>query len=400
MSPRSPLSVPEGLPPLSPEAFARVEEMVTLLRKRIVSAGGTISFADYMDAALYAPGLGYYTGGLHKLGKAGDFITAPEVSPLFGRCLAHQVAELLAALGEGEVLEVGAGSGALAADLLETLETLGTPPRRYLILELSGELRTRQAETLAARLPHWVGRVEWCTDLPDVGWEGVVVANELLDALPVHRFELTEQEIMEQRVGWDETGFAWRLMPAEGHLASALEIWRTDYGKDLGVDYVSELALAASAWLTTLAGRLGRGGVLLIDYGYSGREYYHPQRYTGTLACHYHHRRHDDPLVLSGLQDITAHVNFTAMAEAAVAADLTVAGYTTQAYFLIATGIGEAFSQSIPTDARAQLSLANQVRRLTLPQEMGEIFKVMAVTRELEEMELLGFRNYDLRSRL
>jgi len=401
MSSRSPVSIPEGLPPLTLEASARVEEMVALLRERIEKAGGTISFSEYMDTTLYTPSLGYYTGGLHKFGKKGDFVTAPEVSPLFGRCLAKQVAEMLAPLGKGEILEVGAGSGALAADLLETLEALGTPPHRYLILEISDELRTRQAETLAARLPHWVNRVEWCTDFPDAGWEGVIVANELLDALPFHCFELTEQGIMEQRVGWDGTGFEWRTMPAEGHLLSALEAWHACYGEILKENdyYVSELALAASAWLTTLASRLGRGGMLLVDYGYSGREYYHPQRNTGTLACHYRHRRHDDPFILPGLQDITAHVDFTAMAEAAVAAGLEVAGYTTQAYFLIDTGIGDAFSSLDSLDAKAQLSLANQVRYLTLPQEMGELFKVLALTRGLEG-ELIGFRSCNLLSRL
>ncbi|CAK0738940.1 SAM-dependent methyltransferase [Gammaproteobacteria bacterium] len=401
MSSRSPLSIPEGLPALTLEASVRVEEMVTLLRERITNAGGTISLADYMDTTLYAPDIGYYTGGLHKLGKAGDFVTAPEISPLFGRCLAQQVAEMLAPLEKGEVLEVGAGSGALAAELLGTLEKLGVPPYRYLILELSGELRARQAETLAARLPHWADRVEWCTDLPKAGWEGIIVANELLDALPVHRFALTRQGIMEQRVGWGENGFEWRSMPTEGHLASALDTWYARYGKVLGEvdEYVSELALAAPAWLTTLAGRLGRGGMLLVDYGYAGREYYHPHRDTGTLSCHYHHHRHDNPLILPGLQDITAHVNFTAIAEAALATGLEVAGYTTQAYFLIDTGISDALSSLHSLDAKTQLSLTNQIRYLTLPQEMGEIFKVLALTRGLDG-GLLGFRSRDLRNRL
>ncbi|CAK0755208.1 conserved hypothetical protein [Gammaproteobacteria bacterium] len=397
-SPSSSL-LPEGLPPLTDEAVVRMEEMVALLRQRIRDQSGSISFFDYMDAVLYAPGLGYYTGGLRKFGAAGDFVTAPEISPLFGQCVARQVAEILVWLGNGEVLEVGAGTGTLAVDLLQTLDILGVAPRRYLILELSSELRARQVETLMARLPHWMDRVEWRVDLPDPGWEGVIVANELLDALPVHRFELTRQGVNELRVAWGDNGFEWRAVPAEGYLASALEKWQASYGAELDTGYVSELGLAAAAWLTTVADRLRRGAILLMDYGYPGREYYHPQRYNGTLACHYRHRRHDDPLILPSLQDITAHVDFTAMAEAAAAAGLTVAGYTTQAHFLIATGIAEISPLVNPADTKAQLSLSNQIQRLTLPQEMGELFKVLALTRGIKE-ELLGFMNRDLRNRL
>ena len=396
---RSPFSVPEGLPPLIPEESARVAEVVALLRQHIAAAGGTISFAEYMETALYAPNLGYYTGGLHKFGASGDFVTAPEISPLFGRCLARQVGEVLAQLGGGEVLEVGAGSGVLAAELLATLETMDCAPRRYRILERSSELCARQAETLAARLPHWRDRIEWCADLPEPGWVGVVVANELLDALPVYRFEQTEHGVMEHRVGWREDRFEWCVLPAEGYLASALEDWQARYGADLGVGYLSELSLAATAWLATLAERMTQGSILLIDYGYPSREYYHPDRRTGTLACHYRHRFHDDPFILPGLQDITAHVNFTAIAEAAATVGLAVSGYTTQAYFLIATGIMDAFSSVDTADTRAQLSLANQVRRLTLPNEMGEMFKVIAVSRGLSE-ELCGFQYRDLRGQL
>ncbi len=399
MAPLSPFSVPAGLPPLTPEESARVEEMLALLRSRIAQAGGSLSFADYMETALYTPNLGYYTGGLHKFGHSGDFVTAPEISPLFGRCLARQVGEILQQIGGGEILEVGAGSGALAVDLLTTLEAMGAAPRRYLILERSVELKTRQAETLAARLPHWLGRVEWSRDLPAPGWDGVVVANELLDALPVHRFAQTAAGLSEQRVGWEDGCLVWKLQPAGGHLAAALAAWREEYGGEIEGDYVSELALAAPAWLATMGGRLRRGGVLLIDYGYPGHEYYHPDRSGGTVSCHYRHRCHFDPLILPGLQDITAHVNFTALAEAAFDVGLSIAGYTTQAHFLLATGIMEGFALIDPSDAAAQLSLANQVRRLTLPQEMGDIFKVMAVTRGLED-GLLGFQGLDLRGRL
>ncbi len=382
-----------------PEELARVEEMVALLRERIADAGGSLSFAEYMETVLYTPNLGYYSGGLHKFGAQGDFVTAPEISPLFGRCLARQVAEILAQIGGGEVLEVGAGTGALAVDLLEALETMGVMPHRYRILERSGELRARQTETIATRLPHWIDRVLWCSDLPDPGWTGVVVANELLDALPVYRFELSEQGLLEHRVGWEENQFVWYALPAEGPLAAALEAWNDQYGQTLGIGYVSERSLAAPAWLTTLANRLSRGGLILVDYGYPGREYYHPERSTGTLACHYRHRCHYDPLILPGLQDITAHVDFTALAEAAVASGMAVSGYTHQAHFLLATGILDAFSPLDPTDVAAQLSLANQVRRLTLPQEMGEIFKVMAMTRGVEA-DLVGFQHRDLRGRL
>lgn len=395
----SPLLIPEGFPPLTTETSARVEEIVTLLRQSITRAGGSISFADYMEMALYAPGLGYYTGGLQKFGERGDFITAPEISPLFGRCMAKQIAEILSTLENGEILEVGAGTGVLAVELLATLDELQILPHRYLILELSSELRIRQEETLAARLPHWLDRVEWRTDLPEAGWEGVVIGNEFLDALPVHRFALTEQGIMEQRVGWGKVGFEWRLMPAEGHLASALKAWYDNYGEELEIGYVSELALAASAWLASLAERLARGCILLVDYGYPAREYYRSDRYQGTLSCYYRHHRHDDPFILPGMQDITSHVNFTTLAEASVTAGFTVAGYTTQAHFLIATGIAEIFARLSSNDTQSQLSLANQIRRLTLPYEMGEIFKVFAITKGLEQ-DLIGFMDCNLRAYL
>jgi len=382
----------ENLPKESQDHLAA---MVARLLEQMEAAGGSLSFAQYMEEALYAPGLGYYTAGLHKFGASGDFVTAPEISPLFGQCLAKQISEVLRELGTGEVLEVGAGSGALAVDLLKTLETLETPPNRYLILEVSADLRARQYETISTQLPTWIDRVVWISNLPESGWEGVIVANELLDAMPVHCFEWTGKDLLERRVTWEKGEFTWVTQPLSGELAEPLGRWHREYGEGLEAGYSSEIGLVARAWVSTIAKLIGRGAMFLFDYGYPGREYYHPLRNTGTLACHYRHHRHYDPLIIPGLQDITSHVDFTAMAKAAVG--LEISGYTTQAHFLLACGICDLSTE--PLNPEAQWALSNQIRLLTFPQEMGELFKVLALTRGLCG-DLMGFRLRNLRDRL
>ncbi len=278
-----------------------------------------------MELALYAPGLGYYVAGSTKLGGDGDFVTAPEISPLFGRTLARQIAQVLESSG-GEVLELGAGSGAMAADILGELQRTGCLPARYLILETSPQLVERQRLALRQKLPALTARIEWIGMLPQ-NFDGIIVANEVLDALPVHVVAWREEGVFERGVGWKD-GLVWseRLLPP-GPLRDAAA------ATGVGAGYVSEISLVAPALVRSLSAALRKGALLLIDYGFGRREYYHPQRASGTLMCHYRHRAHGDPLFLPGLQDLTAHVDFTAIAEAGIDAGMKLLGYTTQAQF-------------------------------------------------------------------
>ncbi len=380
------------LPPPTAEEQALSARLQQRIRAEIAAAGGAISFARFMDLALYAPGLGYYTAGKTKFGAAGDFTTAPELGSLFARCLARQCQAILAELGGGDILEAGAGSGALAADLLLELETLGALPQRYLILELGPELRARQAETLRARAPQHLERVHWLDRLPD-GVRGIVLANELLDALPVERFMVTETGVDRLDVAWENGRFAWRRQPAAAAVRARIEPLALPPG------YVSEINLQAEAWVRSVADVLRQGVMLLIDYGFPRAEFYHPQRADGTLMCHYRHRAHDDPLILAGLQDITAHVDFSAIAAAGINAGLRLLGYTSQAAFLIGGGLERLAASSDPGDVRAHLALTGQIKKLTLPHEMGELYKVIALARGIQE-PLPGFVQHDRRGRL
>lgn len=353
-------------------------------------SGGQIPFDQYMDLALYAPGLGYYAAGARKFGEAGDFVTAPEISPLFARCLANQCGQILGGLGGGEVLEFGAGSGRLAAGLLAELETLGCLPERYAILEVSPDLRNRQRAYLERSVPGLVDRVVWLERLPEPGFRGFVLANELIDAMPVHRFRIDHGRIWEQYVARDRRG---RPVLVWESPAPVLESAVKGLFDELGFtpeDYESEFNMRAPLWVEALAGCLEEGLILLIDYGYSRREFYHPQRDRGTLMCHYRHRVHSDPLYYPGLQDITANVDFTGLATAAVDAGLRVCGFNTQAMFLLGCGLERLLAESDPEDTRAHIQLMQGVKRLTLPAEMGERFKVLGLCRGLSQ-SLLGF---------
>jgi SAM-dependent MidA family methyltransferase len=352
-----------------------------------------------MELALYAPGLGYYAAGTRKFGEAGDFITAPETSPLFARCLARQCHEVLEGIPSGRLLEIGAGSGVLGADLLAELETLGQLPEQYLILEVSPDLRQRQRQTLGARVPHLLDRVHWLDDLPDPGFTGLAIANEVLDAMPVHRFRCAGEQVQEAFVAWRDGRFVqvWDAARSGG-LDAAVAALEDSVGP-LADGYESEINLRAGAWLRALCERVAVGVLLLIDYGYPRREYYHPQRNRGTLMCHYRHRAHPDPFGWVGLQDITAHVDFTAVAEAGEAAGFAVRGYTTQAHFLIGCGLDRVLAESNPQDVASHLTLMQGAKRLTLPSEMGERFKVLALARAWEG-PLIGFAARDLRDRL
>lgn len=375
------------------------QRLAGLIRDEIERQGGRITFARYMELALYAPELGYYSAGLNKFGVAGDFVTAPEISPLFARCAARQCRQVLQALGGGDILEFGAGSGVMAADLLVELEALNSLPRHYFILEISAELRERQRATLTQRIPHLSGRVIWLDELPKQKLRGVVFANEVLDAMPVHRFRLDAERVAELYVACVDDAFAWRAGPvSDPALAKRIAEIRAA-SPDLKPGYISEINLAAPAWVQTVAAAIESGMLLLIDYGYPRHELYHTERARGVLLCHYRHHAHGDPFLYPGLQDITAHVDFTALAEAGHAAGLQVAGYTTQANFLLGCGLTDLAAAVPAHETRQRIQLAEQIKRLTLPGEMGETFKALALTRDFSK-PLLGFKLRDLRDRL
>ena len=379
------------LPAPDADALAHSERMAAHLRAAIAAKGGWMSFAHYMELALYAPGLGYYSAGARKLGAAGDFITAPELSPLFGHTLARQVSEVL---NEGleEILEVGAGSGALAAAVLEELERLDALPARYLILELSADLRERSRDTLAARVPHLLERVAWLNQLPP-SFSGIVLGNEVLDAMPVHLLHQHAGRLDELGIEFANGAFRFAPRAAQPALRQAA------LGMSLPDDYRTEIGLAAQAFMRSLGACLEKGVALFIDYGFPAHEFYHPQRREGTLMCHYRHRAHADPFFLPGLQDITAHVNFSAIAAAAAEGELQLAGYTTQAQFLINCGITEVLARVPAEDAARYLPLSNQANRLLSPAEMGELFKVIAFSKN-RPAPLLGFAQGDRRQAL
>lgn len=383
------------LPVPSPEAQAHSQRLRQHLIADIERAGGWLSFADFMSGLLYAPGLGYYTAGARKFGAAGDFVTAPELSGLFGQSLATQVAECMAASAPF-LLEVGAGSGRLAADLLAELARLDALPARYAILDVSADLRARQRETLAAAVPGLLPRVEWLDTLPE-HFSGVVVANELLDAMPAHVVAWREDGIWERGVQMAaDGGFVWGERPAGGALLAAAE----EIGRQctLPPGYESEISLATRAWMAEWGRRLDKGALLLIDYGFPRREFYHPQRARGTLMCHYRHHAHPDPFFWPGLQDVTVHVDFTAVVAAGDAAGLDLLGYTSQGQFLLNCGILDrlgALEPGTPDYIRATSAL----NQLVMPHEMGELFKVMALGRDLDLIPL-GFRQGDQSRRL
>ncbi len=375
-----------ALPQPSADALAVSRQLQALINTEIASRGGWISFARFMELALYAPGLGYYSAGSRKFGAAGDFVTAPELSPLFGHTLARQLAGVLAQ-GVPEIIELGAGSGKLAATVLEALAALGQLPQRYRILEVSADLRERQQALLQSVLPQHAGLVEWLDRLPE-HISAAVIGNEVLDALPVHRVRNDHGNISEIGVTATEAACAWSTRPAAGALAAAAA------SLQLPDDYETEISLAAPALVTDLAQRLERGCLLFIDYGFPAREFFHPQRNRGTLMCHYRHRAHGDPFLWPGLQDITAHIDFSAIAGAGIAAGMDLLGYTSQAQFLINCGITALLAETPAADVARYAPLAAQAQQLLSPAEMGELFKVIALGRGVAA-PLQGFSRGD-----
>ena len=391
------------LPAPTPEEQRHSERLATLIREAVRSAGGWLSFERFMELALYAPGLGYYSAGAVKFGAGGDFVTAPEVSDLFGRCVARQCAEVLSGLGGGTILELGAGSGRMAAALLTELAALRALPERYAILEVSADLAARQRERLA-RLPQALReRIVWLERLPARPLQGVMLANEVADALPCRRFRIEERGISELGVELDTLTtapamaplcFRERTIAADASLMRACAEIGAALPAPLPAGYTSEVCVRVAPWIAALSAALARGVLLLCDYGLPRRHYYHPQRVSGTLLCHYKQRAHEDPFINLGVQDITAWVDFTRVADAALAAGLEVSGFATQAAFLLGTGIEQLVSEAGEGIERARL--AGEARRLIMPEEMGEAVKMMALTRDLD-MPLAGFALQDLR---
>jgi len=392
------MSIATELPELTPDEAAHGARLEARVREEIARAGGWISFARFMQLALYEPGLGYYSAGAHKLGAAGDFVTAPEVAPVFSRCVAVQCEEVLRTLGGGDVLELGAGSGVMAAALLEELERRDALPRRYLILDVSADLRERQRATLAAAAPRLLARVEWLDRLPEA-FTGVVVANEVLDAMPVERFVVRGGAVNALGVTWQLGRLEWSEARAPAALSAAAHAIERETGAAWPEGFASEINLGLGDWLAALAGSISRGVLLFVDYGLPRRELYAAERRAGTLLCHFRHRFHDDPFTRLGLQDITAWVDFTAVADAGASTGLDLAGYTTQAHFLIGNGIGEFIADVAELDVVSRVNLSRQAMVLTLPGEMGERFKAIALAKGYDS-PLRGFAVRDLRHTL
>jgi SAM-dependent MidA family methyltransferase len=368
------------------------------LRQLIAEADGFLSFERYMAAALYAPGLGYYSGGAEKLGPGGDFITAPELSRLFGACVAVQCAEILPHLNSGVILEVGAGTGRLAADVLTRLDQVHQLPAQYLILEVSADLRDRQRRFLTQSLPKHLDLIRWIDAPPEEEYQGIVVANEVLDALPAARFRWFPDRVEELGVQYREHQLVSAARPAPTALAEDCRALAREVGGwDLG--YTSEYCPQLLDWTRAVTAGLTRGAALWIDYGLPRAQYYLPERHEGTLLCHFRHRAHDDPFFCPGLQDISAWVDFTRLAEASRACGFELAGFTTQAHFLAGCGIDQEMHRLAGDNQKAFARLASEARQLMLPGEMGERFKVMGWLRDLD-LPLCGFALRDLRPTL
>jgi len=366
-----------------PDEFAQQhsDRLLAVIQQRIAEADGKICFADYMQLCLYQPGLGYYSAGSQKIGPQGDFTTAPEISPLFSQTLARHLQDVSQQLVTFDILEFGAGSGKMAVDILRQLENDHALPAHYYIMEASADLQYRQRNTIENNIPHLVEKVIWLDALPS-DFVGIIVANEVCDAMPFHRLHFEQDQVHECYVEVSESELQWTqtVLSDPALKRRANEIQQIHGGND----YYAEINLAAEAWLTSLAHCLQQGALFIIDYGHCRDSYYHPQRQQGTMMCYYQHQGHDNPLILPGLQDITSHVDFTALAETALACGLDVEGFQSQADFLLAGGITELIqSTEESVTAFDDLQQKTALKRLTLPSEMGESFKALTLTKNL-----------------
>lgn len=388
----------QSLPVPTDSAQQHSESLISFIKSEIDSTvDGEISFQRYMELALYAPGLGYYAAGSAKLGEQGDFVTAPEISSFFSQALASSILPVIDS--EQIILEVGAGRGRMAADILNFLKLKNQLPKEYWILELSADLRERQKIMLQEIAPNLIDKVKWLDKLPEK-FSGIILANELLDAMPLQLFQKKDNDINEINVVWHEDKFQFKLKSSfDKRLMHRVKNIETEMGSDFISGYVSEINFAAEDWIKSIAESLQQGIIILIDYGFPRHEYYHAQRAQGTLMCHYRHRTHPDVFVYPGLQDITAHVDFTAMADAALESDLKVIGYTNQASFLMGAGLLELTNSIADSDIQLTMDIASQIKKLTLPHEMGELFKVIGFSKNCD-IEIPAFSFHDLRDRL
>ncbi len=384
------------LPQPDPASEQHMEAVQQHIIQEIDRCGGRIPFSRFMELALYAPGLGYYSAGNQKFGEAGDFVTAPEISPLFSRTLARQVAQILDAINGGTIIEFGAGQGTMAADMMAELERIDSLPECYQILEVSADLRQRQQQTIRQKTPHLFDRFQWLEQMPEKGFRGVVVANELLDAMPVTRFVVDNGNALEIFITWNGESFE---TTADQFISENCEKRAQQLVRQFQLydGYSSEINLHAENWISSVGEFIDQGAAIIIDYGFPEHEYYHPQRNSGTIMCHYRHRSHPNPLIFPGIQDITAHVDFTAMATAAVKVGMAVRGYTSQVAFLMGAGI----TSLIPEAENEMDSMAmNQaMMKLTSPSEMGALFKVLILGKGVNA-PLIGTSLRDDRARL
>jgi len=389
--------VPTTLPEPDADELAHSRELAALIRNEI-AANGPMPFSRYMMLCLYAPGLGYYSAGRTKFGAAGDFVTAPELGPLYARTLAGAFAPALREIGsDADFLELGGGSGAFAIDALREFAAQDALPRRYLILEPSADLRARQRERIVRELPQDVAaRVAWIDRPPEESWQGVLFANEVVDALPTTRFTLRDGEVFEEHIDIDGENFVRVDRPADALIAGAVRHVERALGRTFEDGYRSEILPQLPYWLQAIAATLERGAMLFVDYGYPRAEFYLPERRDGTLVCHYRHRAHADPLLWPGLTDITAFVDFTALAESGTGAGFDFVGYAPQGQFLLASGL---LDLAHADDEIERVHRTAEVKRLTLPGEMGERFQAIAFARGVDGV-LAGLRMFDLSRRL
>lgn len=386
------------LPEPTDHEIKQSNKLCDMIKKTIVDAGGWVDFERYMQLALYAPGLGYYSGGAEKFGEQGDFITSPEVSPLFAQSLANPVAKLSGRIPDVKILEFGAGSGKLAADLLLALQALEKLPEEYLIIELSAELQLRQRNTIQQKAPELLNRVKWLSHLPESPVNAIVIANEVLDAMPVQRFMLKDKivELLGVEVNGKELQLAYKK--ANKKIAEQVHLLGIDFNHPQHT-YLSEINLHIKPWVKSLSQCIDKGAIYLIDYGYPRSEYYSEERHMGTFLGYYRHRSIDEPLWYPGLQDLTAFVDFTEVAEAAVENGFDVDGFTSQGNFLINAGLAEVVENTQSESEIQRLQLVQQMKTLSLPGEMGERFKVTGLSKGLDE-NIPGFEMRDFRYRL
>lgn len=367
----------------SPDSIAQQhsDQLVSLIKQKIDNADGKIDFAEYMNLCLYAPGLGYYSAGSYKLGEKGDFTTAPERSSLFSRSLAQHIIDVLVQITQPSILEFGAGSGKMAADILLELELQQSLPEQYCIIEASADLQYRQRRYLEKTLSTTLfEKIIWLDSLPET-FSGVIVANEVCDAMPIQIIRSNASRLSQRFVGYQQQQFIWLDEPiSDPDLSERANHIQTLMGHG---DFITEVNLTAEAWIASLANSLDQGAMFVIDYGYPQADFYHPQRYAGSLMCYYQHQAHDDPFILQGIQDITAHVDFTGLAQSAFDHSLDVAGFQSQADFLIAGGITDLIEQADSVDSLSSLELTTQLKQLTLPSAMGESFKALTLTKQL-----------------